>query len=70
MSEFGKNNRGENDPLILALDISLAASKRDEMARRIILALRTRLRDLDPTLPNVYDGTSWMEFEQRWSPAS
>lgn len=35
-------------------------------AERVILALRRRLRELDPTLPDVYDGTAWATFEEIW----
>ncbi len=41
-----------------------------ELARCIILALRRKLRDADPTLPNEYDGTAWMAIENIEPPPS
>jgi hypothetical protein len=40
--------------------------ERYEGACRALRALRYRLRELDPSLPIEYDGTSWMQLEAEW----
>ena len=35
-------------------------------AERIILALRHALRCINPTLPDIHNGTAWMPIEAEW----
>jgi len=47
-------------------DALLWEQNRNRMAERIIFALRSRLRGLDPSLPEIYNGPAWWDFEQAW----
>lgn len=35
-------------------------------AQRVLVALRRRLREFDPSLPDEYDGNAWFRIEQEW----
>lgn len=42
--------------------------ERHHLAEEIILALRSRLREDYPGMPDIYDGPAWHEFEKVWKP--